>query len=97
MGESPKISDAVALEAKRFIEGVADGSIVISGKEGWHRVSAAKDLYRFYQAQEKYPSAEKRAHLASTTNAPADVRDLEHLTDEDLNAKVVSIRGRQAG
>jgi len=96
MGESPKISDAVALEAKRFIEGVADGSIVISGKEGWHRVSAAKDLYRFYQAQEKY-TPEKRAHLASTTNAPADVRDLEHLTDEDLNAKVVSIRGRQAG
>ena len=97
MGESPKISDEVALEARKFLEEVALGEISVSGKEGFARLSAAKDLYRFYQAQEKYPSAEKRAHLASTTNAPADVRDLEHLTDEDLNAKVVAIRGRKTG
>lgn len=98
MGDTPKISDEVAMLAKNYLQGVADGTILIDGKDKAEifRLNAAKDLYRAYQTQERY-SQDRIKQLARTTNASQNVKEYDELDDDALNAKVIAIRGRQTG
>ena len=96
MTDTPKITDEVAILCKKYLEDVALGVISVSDKYEWNRFTAAKALYTAYQTQEKFGIARIK-ELAQTPKPSQNVRDYEALTDEDLNAKVVAIRGRKAG
>ena len=95
MADSPKISDEVAILARDFFQAAATGEVEIT-RANIYRLNAAKDLYRAYQTQQRY-STDHISKLARTTNASQNVKEYDELTDEALNAKVVAIRGRQAG
>lgn len=96
MSDTPKITDEVAILCKKYLEDVALGVISVNDKYEWNRFNASKTLYAAYQTQEKYGVARIK-ELAQMAKASQNVREYVELTDEDLNAKVVAIRGRQAG
>jgi len=92
MADTPKITDDVAILCKKYLEDVALGVISVSDKFEWNRFTAAKALYTAYQTQEKFGAARIR-ELSHLPKPSQNVRDYEALTDEDLNDKVVAIRG----
>ncbi len=90
MSDTPKISDEMAIAAKQYLEDVALGKIDVKDKYEWNRFLASKDLYRFYQTQEKFGPARIK-ELADMPNGSQDVKDYAALTDEELEAKVSRI------